>query len=667
MPWISIVEDEAIVALDISKTLQRRGYDVAGMYDSGEDLLSSLVIMHPDLVLMDVHIKGKLDGIETAAILHDRYGIPVILLTAHAEADTVARATRAEPFAYILKPFEERELAAAIEIALFKAGMESKLRASEEKYRRLFTDGLTAHALCDLEGTILEANSAFRSLTGSVDEGEETILSSLMEQHSDWERIHSELLDSGVFAQREMRLRGSGGEFKPVLAQAVLIHQAARMPDLVQCEFVDLTERRKLEESLIQAQKMDAVGKLAGGIAHDFNNILTAIIGYADILAVETKLDTVASEDLQGIRSTAVKAIGLTRQLLSFSRRQPYSPSVFDLNALVRDSEKMLRRLLPPIVSLGIQDYATQTEVFADSGQIGQAILNLVINARDAMPDGGSITVRTGNRHIPRSSRPDAGVGLEEGWYACVEVSDTGPGIPDELKPFIFQPFFTTKIEGKGTGLGLSIVDNIMKKARGAVILDDGHWFDESASASPKKVRGPGARFVLVLPLASGTVPGRTDVRYADEATRSVADGHSLDPEVLRGKKVLIVDDDDTLVSIVSRMLVRFGFDTVGASNAGEALLIAESSPESLGIVIADAVLPHMDGESLCVRLAGMVPGIGTLLISGHPEWIPDSDEMKNNGTARHFLMKPFTETQLLESIAHVLEDLPFSGASTSR
>jgi two-component system cell cycle sensor histidine kinase/response regulator CckA len=618
---------------------------------------------------MDIHIQGKLDGIETSTIIHERYGIPVILLTAHAEADTVARATRSEPFAYILKPFEERELAAAIEVALYKAGMESRIRASEEKYRRLFTEGLSAHALCDSKGRIFEANRAFRNLTGTAAENGEIAVSSVFENPLEWERIRVELGKSGVFSQSEMNIRTSGGEIRPVLAQAVLVRGASRGPDLVQCEFVDLTERRKLEDSLIQAQKMDAIGKLAGGIAHDFNNILTAIIGYADILAAETDLDSVASDDLKGIRSTAVKAIGLTRQLLSFSRKQPYSPSVFDVNVFVRDSEKMLRRLLPPKVSLGIQAYAAHAEVLADSGQMGQAILNLVVNARDAMPEGGSITVRTVNRTLGPPSGASKDNALAEGEYACIEVSDTGPGIPATLRPFIFQPFFTTKSEGKGTGLGLSIVESIMKRSRGAVFLDaEGDASSGTRdSSTPRQGRGPGAKFSLLVPLASETASGsEAPVPWGDAAGRSSRD-RFLDPGIMRGRKILIVDDDEEIVSITSRMLARAGFDCLGAPNAGEALLIAESGFASIGIVIADAVLPHMDGESLCARLAGLLPGIGLLLMSGHPEWIPDLDDAKKAGTARHFLAKPFTETQLLESIAQVLRDLPPFGESTSR
>ncbi len=665
MPWIAIVEDEAIVALDISKTLQRRGHEVAGIFDSGEDLLASLETIRPDLILMDVHIKGSLDGIETSAIIHDKYRIPVILLTAHAEADTVARATRSEPYAYILKPFEERELAAAIEVALYRAVMEAKNRDSEEKYRRLFVDGLSAHVLCDSEGLILEANRAFRTLTGMREEEGHGGLSSLFVDPFDWERIKVGLAASGFFPQTELNIRDRGGGIHVVLAQAVRLHSDGRAPDLIQGEFVDLTERRRLEDSLIHAQKMDAVGKLAGGVAHDFNNILTAIIGYADMLAAETELDKTAAEDLHGIRTTAIKAAGLTRQLLAFSRKQPYSPSIFNLNVLVRDSEKMLRRLLPPRITLAVQAYAPQAEVLADSGQIGQALLNLIVNARDAMPEGGSITVRTENRVLSHALDTGRGHVIEAGGYAAVFVADTGPGIPSGLAQSIFQPFFTTKSEGKGTGLGLSIVDSIMRRSKGAVFLEENEAGEEQAS-SASSVGGPGAKFTLWIPLASELAEGTsvaTESANPGNAERLLPPcGQGLPP----GKKILIVDDDETIVEVASRMLDRAGFRTIGAVNAGEALLIAESSPASLGLVIADVIMPHMGGETLCQRLVGMIPGLKVLLMSGHPEWIPDSEELGAEGNI--FLAKPFTEERLLETVSQVLAARGlFSGASTSR
>ncbi|MDP3177618.1 MAG: response regulator, partial [Spirochaetaceae bacterium] len=321
MPNIAVVEDESIVALDIKNLLERSGYIVAGMFTSGEDLLARLDELKPDLILMDIKIRGRLDGIETAQLVHERYGTPVVLLTAFADEATVSRAKLSQPLGYVIKPFEERELRTAVEIALYRAAMEAKLRESEERYRSLFNEGITGNFLADPEGRLTDANPAFRKLVGLGPELPLPRLPSLFPDAASWESFRAGILSARKLELAELSMRSIAGTELFVLANAGAVISGDGVVTGIHGELADATERRRLEERLVQAQKMEAVGQLAGGIAHDFNNILTAILGYVNLLADDIPESSEARADLEGIRGAASRATNLTRQLLAFSRR----------------------------------------------------------------------------------------------------------------------------------------------------------------------------------------------------------------------------------------------------------------------------------------------------------------------------------------------------------
>jgi two-component system, cell cycle sensor histidine kinase and response regulator CckA len=445
--------------------------------------------MLPDLVLMDIRIKGSRDGVETARLVYERWKTPVILLTAYSDEETIDRAKITQPFGYILKPFEGRELRTAIEIALYRALMERKLRESESRYKRLFQDGPSGNLLTDEKWFIIEANSAFKRLFGLGDEDAIPSLAELFPDASSWESFKADLLASGKLQLAELSLRGRDHGEIVVFANFALVYDVLGSLVGIQGELIDVTERRRLEERLVQSQKMEAIGRLSGGIAHDFNNILTAIIGYSNLLADELPQSPEVVEDIEGIKKAATKAASLTRQLLAFSRRQPISPQKLDLNALVLDTEKMLRRLVSEKVSFQLELGKSLPSVYADGTQLTQILINLVVNARDAMPEGGVVRLST---RVESLSEPRS-VGLETlpaGSYALFSVGDSGCGIAPEILDRIFEPFFTTKAIGKGTGLGLATVYGIAKQAGGAI---------EVAS----KV-GEGARFTVWLPSWTG-------------------------------------------------------------------------------------------------------------------------------------------------------------------
>ena len=635
MPGIVIVEDEYIVALDIRNFLERSGYKVAGVFASGEELLERLDDLAPELILMDIKIRGSLDGVETARIVHERRRTPVVLLTAYADDETVARAKITQPFGYILKPFEERELRTAIEIALYRATMEEKLHASEERFRRLFNEGISGNFLADPDGRVTDANPAFLHLVGAAPGGELPSLPRLFLDGAAWDSFRSGLFSARRLKLAELQLHSIDGRDVLVLANAAIILDSDGSVTGIQGELTDTTERHRLEERLLQAQKMEAVGRLAGGVAHDFNNILTAVLGYANLLGEELPQSGDAREDLEGIRKAAARASNLTRQLLAFSRRQPATPRAVDLNALVQDTERMLARLLSEAIGLSLDLRASPSCVFADPVQVEQVLLNLAVNAKDAMPGGGSILISTYTESLssPRSVGLDT---LAPGKYAVLMMRDTGQGIEPEIINSIFEPFFTTKPKDRGTGLGLSTVYGIAKQSGGAVGVE----------SKP----GEGSIFSVWLPLA----PGSMAVEPA-EGVESFPIG-VVEP----GATILFVDDDEALRILGARQLERRGYRVLVAANAGEALLITESYGSSIALLVTDAVMPLMDGYSLAKRVGALVPGIGILVVSGQPERTAAALSDAAAGISSvAFLAKPFTEPQLAAAVAEALAKRP--------
>jgi len=623
MPGIAIVEDEYIVALDIRNFLERSGYGVAGVFASGEDLLDRYAQLQPDLIIMDIKIRGRLDGVETARLVYERYRTPVVLLTAYADDETVARAKITQPFGYLLKPFEERELRTAIEIALYRASMESRLRESEERFRRLFMEGISGNFLADASGLVTDANPAFRRLIGIDPDAPIPGLDRLFPDPAAWESFREGLATSRRLELAELSLVRSDGSELLVLANAATVVDADGTMIGIQGELTDTTERRRLEERLLQAQKMEAVGRLAGGIAHDFNNVLTAILGYANLLVEEIPDLKEAKDDVEGIRSAAARASNLTRQLLAFSRRQPVSPRRIDLNSLIQDTERMLRRLLSEGTALSLSLASRRSVVIADPVQLEQVLLNLTVNARDAMPRGGILSILTRDASIlsPRAVGLDT---LPPGDYVVLEVADSGEGIAPAIRDRIFEPFFTTKPKEQGTGLGLSTVYGIAKQAGGAVGCES--------------EIGSGSVFSVWLP----------SVGVADEG--EVAELEGVEESIVPGATILFVDDDEALRTLAARFLSRMGHRVLAAANAGEALLIAESHGRPIDLLVADVVMPIMDGYTLARRLAAILPGMAVLFVSGHPERAADGD------AAGRFLAKPFTEAQLVQAVSEALE-----------
>jgi two-component system cell cycle sensor histidine kinase/response regulator CckA len=392
----------------------------------------------------------------------------------------------------------------------------------------------------------------------------------------------------------------------------------------------DITERKRAEEALRQASKMEAIGALAGGLAHDFNNQLYAVSGFAHFISRDPSLSPSARADLLEIQKTTERMASLTRQLLAFARQQVLSFETLDLNLVVQDTSPMLQRLIGSATSIELSLAPGPKWVRVDRAQMVQVLLNLVINARDAMPDGGRITIRTETLEVsPGQVFDRQQTAVEAGAYAELSVSDTGQGIPAEHLPHIFEPFYTTKEIGLGTGLGLATVDGIVAQSGGHIQL-------QSQLAK-------GTTIKILLPLTSEPAPSPP------------AGGAAERPRQARGR-VLIVDDEESIRAVMGRMLQAEGYDVLRARDGREALRELEEVGGSVDLVITDLVMPGMGGRVLVQELERRYPELPVVWLSGHPKEVEFPREMP--GQERPFLMKPVSHQALLETVSRVLEGI---------
>jgi two-component system cell cycle sensor histidine kinase/response regulator CckA len=384
---------------------------------------------------------------------------------------------------------------------------------------------------------------------------------------------------------------------------------------------------RRSEEQLRQAQKMEAVGQLAGGIAHDFNNLLTAILSYCDLLLQEVRHGDPIRADVEQIRQAGQRAAGLTRQLLAFSRRQVLQPKVLSLNTVVEGTEGMLRRLVGADILVDFTRDPGLWYVLADPNQIEQVLVNLVVNARDAMPRGGRIGVTTSNREL-KADAPERPNGVRPGAYVALEVIDTGVGIEPALQSRIFEPFFTTKEPGRGTGLGLSTVYGIVQQSGGHVTVTS--------------VPGKGATFTVLLPRHVGGEP---------------APASKIDRRRLPGgtETILLVEDEAAVRSSARRLLERQGYSVLEARHGADALRIVEESGRHIDLVVTDLVMPEMGGRELAERLRAHRPALKVLFMSGYTEKAIAAGGIMPPNTG--FVEKPFTVEQLMRRLREILDD----------
>jgi signal transduction histidine kinase/CheY-like chemotaxis protein len=404
---------------------------------------------------------------------------------------------------------------------------------------------------------------------------------------------------------------------------------ATREGALVTAAIRDITERKQLEQQFRQSQKMEAVGQLAGGIAHDFNNLLTVINGHSEMALQLLKADDPLHSNLEQIKEAGDRAASLTRQLLAFSRKQILEPKVLDLNAIVTNLDKMLQRLIGEGIALQTALAPALGRVKADSGQIEQVLINLAVNARDAMPQGGRLTIEAANVELDGHYAAQH-VAVQPGPYVMLAVSDTGCGMDAETQARIFEPFFTTKGQGKGTGLGLSTVHGIVKQSGGYI------W----VYSEP----GRGTTFKIYLP--------RVD------AQAEALEPHSPRQESLQGTEtILLVEDEERVRRLARTILAGHGYSVLEAPNGAEALRISEQHSGAIHLLVTDVAMPGMSGREVVARLAPAHPSMKVLYMSGYTDNAIVHHGVLMPGIA--FVQKPFTPNGLARKVREVLDAGP--------
>jgi two-component system cell cycle sensor histidine kinase/response regulator CckA len=504
---------------------------------------------------------------------------------------------------------------------------ERELRESEERYRDLVENARDIIYTHDLEGNYMSVNSAGEQLLGYTRE-EARGMSQLQVVAPEYHE-----------RAREMIARKLAGKGKTVYELEVVAKDGRRLAVEVNSRLTyrdgvavgvqgiarDVSERRELEEQLRQAQKMEAVGRLAGGVAHDFNNLLTVINGYSDITIGRLPAEDPLRSQVEEVRKAGERAAGLTRQLLAFSRKQVLRPEVIDLNEVVSEMEKMLRRLIGEDIVLRAALGPGLGSVKADPGQVEQVLMNLAVNARDAMPCGGRLTIGTENVYLDEAYAAHH-VSVAPGRYVMLAVSDTGVGMDEETRARIFEPFFTTKEKGKGTGLGLSTVYGIVKQSGGNI------WVYSEA--------GRGTTFKIYLPRVDA------DAREHRPAAESA--------EGLTGTETILLAEDDEPVRDMTRIILSdYGYRVLAAENGAAAIAIFESTEETIDLLLTDVVMPGVSGRELADRLTRLRPETKVLYMSGYTD-----DAIVHHGVLEegvNFLQKPFTPDALARRVREVL------------
>ena len=761
---VMIVEDEVIIAREIRMVLERLGYHVTSISGSGGQAVERAGRENPDIILMDINLKGPMDGIEAAGIIRERLAIPVIYVTASAEDRKIERAKKTTPAGYILKPFSEQDLKVSLEIALHVSAAYrerdralKELRESEAKFRMTFDASPDAVNINRLEdGLYVDVNQGFTRLTGYTrDEivGRTSLEVSIWDDPGLRKKLLRELSEKGFCDNLEGRFRCKGGNIKTALMSARVIplqgvphiisitrditerkmaelererlltairhsgemivvtdpagtiqfvNQAfgeitgydpgeviGRNPRILKSGRQDRTfyqrlwatisegetfrgrminkrkdgslyteeavispvhdnegrivnyvavkrditgqikaeeELRRSEERLRQSQRMESIGTLAGGIAHDFNNILYPIIGHSEMLIEDLADNPQLQGRARAIMNSALRAAGLVKQILSFSRQQQKGKAPVRIQEVIHEVLLLIRHSIPAFIEIDLTIDDTCPAVMADAGQIHQVIMNLISNANLAMEGRpGKLVIGLNEIEISPDGPPEAD--LPPGRYIDLFVSDTGAGMEEALINRIFDPFFTTRDVGKGTGLGLSVSYGIVKQHGGGIRVES--W------------SGRGTVFHVYLPVTPDAIPAPERITPVSDLKKGA-------------EQILFVDDTDYIIDLVEPMLNRLGYRVTSRRDGFDALETFRDDPDRFDLVITDMSMPNLTGVQLAAEIRKTRPGMPIIICTGFSEQMDDEKARALGINA--FLMKPVARDQLAAVIRDVLD-----------
>jgi len=636
---VAIAEDEALIAEELKLRLTRMGLFVSGVAATGQAAMQLAESTRPSLMLMDIRLRGELDGIDAAMEIVQRWQIPIVFLTAHSDDATIERARRVGPYGFLIKPVGDRELRATVTMALHRAALEHRLRESEERFATTLAsigDGVIA---TDDQGRITFMNAVAEDITrwpraDGVDRDAAYVirLVDAVTKLPMADPIRRALNEDGVvtLGEHAVLVRRDGSEI-PVDDSAAPIRTASGEVRGAVMVFRDITEQqrarqqlRDAEARLLEAERLESIGRLAGGVAHDINNMMMVTLGYADLALEDRDLDPDLRSYIEQIKDSSGRAANVCRQLLAYSRRQILRTEAIDVNAVVSNMEPMLKRMLGEDIKFHLALDAGLRHCLADASQLERVILNLCLNARDAMPDGGQLSITTANAELDAALTPSIPE-LQPGKYVAIAVSDTGAGIDPSIQQRVFEPFFTTKAVGKGTGLGLATCYGIVRQSNGYITV-----YSEPGEGSTFKVYLPEApNEPMAVPSGAGQLPtGR--------------------------ETVLVVEDEDGVREIVRLTLQGLGYEVLQAADGPEALRQAEQHGGAIDLLLTDAIMPVMTGRQLWENLRHARSTLRVVFMSGYTE-----DRILRQGIEHEsmpFLLKPFGRSDLARKVREVLD-----------
>jgi len=518
--------------------------------------------------------------------------------------------------------------------------MRRQLLMRDELFRLIGENAADMIAVVDSKGNRLYNSPSYERILGYTPEE--------LKQTSAFEQIHPDDRDrvtsaaalaqkSGTGQAIEYRMRDKTGQWRVLESTASAVRNKNGEVEKLIIVNRDVSERRLLEKQFLQAQKMEAIGRLSGGVAHDFNNLLGVIIGYAEVLEEKTAFSPALRESVDQILKAGGQAASLIRQLLAFSRQQVLEPKIVDVNAIVHDTEKMLHRLIGEDIELITQLDGAVNKIMVDQGQLEQALVNMAVNARDAMPNGGQLRIQTENFEMDAQAAGKYQYPVLAGPYVRLTISDDGVGMNSETLARAFEPFFTTKEKGKGTGLGLAMVYGFVKQSGGYIDLTS--------------ELGLGTSIRIYLPRV-GQACGKSEAVVISK--ESVAGNGTI----------LLVEDDDPLRKLTVCHLQSFGYRVLEAQDAASALAISSASDESIDLLLTDVVLPKINGHALAKMLIEKRPDLRVLFTSGYTGQSVERGNILEENC--HFLPKPYTRANLAQKVREVLEVQPTLGMGQS-
>ena len=656
---ILAIDDESVVRQAIGAYLEDRGYSCLEA-ENGRVGLEVFRREKPDLILVDLRMP-EVDGLEVlATVSQESPETPVIIVSGTGVVADAIEALHLGAWDYVLKPIKDMEvLLHAVEKTLerarlieenrkYREHLESEvksrtaeiedsnraLRESEERLNRAQAVAHVGNWELDLAtNRIWGSEEAFRIL--GIPRMESTLSLEKVQQifhEQDRPRLKEsleKLVQGNSRYDEEFRIRRRDGESLRVIhSRASLVTDEAGHPVKVTGTFQDVSDRKRLEEQLRHSQKMESIGQLAGGVAHDFNNLLSAILGYADMALLQLHHDDPLYGMIEEVLKAGERAKGLTQHLLAFSRRQVLEMKVLNLNRVVSEMEKMLRRLIGENIEFVTRLDPNLRSVKADTSQVQQVLLNLVLNARDAMPDFGVLTIESGNVEV-NDGFGSLHDGMRPGPYVMLSVSDTGHGMDGATMDRIFDPFFTTKGRDKGTGLGLSTVYGIVKQHGGSI--------------SVQSERGRGSTFKVFLPRVEG------DPEEEDRAFGSL-------PGTRGTETILVVEDEESVRNLASRVLQNHGYQILRAKGGDEAFGIVARYGGPIHLLLTDVIMPQMNGKELYGLLAPSRPDMKVLYMSGHPDEVIAHHGILEEGT--RLIQKPLSVQLLTRKVRETLDGI---------